>query len=447
MIVQVTDAVKNGEIVLPTIGYAVKAGIELTISDEDYYKNDIQIAIRKGFLVVSDAQGHGNSPFAKKIAVTNLTGRPLALDQISLLIGETSYISEKEYNSTNVQTAINAGMIEVAEPEEYQEDEEVEEVEEEPVSVKRKITAKDITALLDRAERETKVVSKPKNGPRKQISSLLVKPNQTVAKTSAKLTQKVASKIPVKTTNKHPLPKQPLSKKPQRKVVSTNEDEDQLTRLQRIASKIEVGGSVNRGARSRDEDPIDRLTRLAREIEEDQSENTHQLEDEDVDFIDRTEEEEEGEQEDTETMQQRIDEMRAQASGTRLSAWNPHTKKMMGRREASNKVAKLISPSPRPKRSVNEDGIMTGEVDFSDDGIRRAKKVVSAPTRKGAAKRPGLQPVGRRRGEPGSDDELDFIDAQDHDEIVFVDREQNRQRLQARPDILRRARANNVEID
>jgi hypothetical protein len=485
MIVRVTNACKNGEIVLPTIGYAVKAGVELTISDEDFYKNDIQIGIRKGFIVVSDAQGHGNSPFAKKIAVTNLTGRPLALDAISLLVGETSYISEREFNSTNVQTAINAKMIGIQrdeedpepepepvedDPEEYYEPEnDVEEHEEyeeedpepepEPVQQTRKpaargksVSAADVVRLMQASSKQQSPTSKPA----KRTAAAPARPQASKQpeqrKVVPKLLDKTAKKLDSKPAKKV-IGKAPIGKKPQRPFA--NAGEDKLERLQRIAPKMNIGGNVNRSSAGRYEDPIDRLTRLAQEIEEDQENGQEDYaQDEEVDFV--------GDQEDEQArydaeaeMQEQIEEARINAVGTRMSAWNPHSKRMMGRQEASNKVAKVISSRVKPPRVLSDDGIMTGDVDFSDEGIRTAKKVPSTSQRKGTSKREGLRPVGHRRPEPNAfddgDGDLDFVDSRDdRDDIVFVDRLHQNQRMQSRPDIISRrqarTRANNIEI-
>lgn len=155
MILRVTDKIKRGEIVFPTVGYAVKAGTPLVVGDEDYYASDIQHAIRAGFLVVEDKQEHDKSSHAKRILVRNISGRPLGLDNLSLLAGEEKFVSEKEIQSTNIRIAVDNGMIEIEKPEDESEPE-AEEKAEADKPVKKSKTSKKSSKKKSSKKKTTK---------------------------------------------------------------------------------------------------------------------------------------------------------------------------------------------------------------------------------------------------------------------------------------------------
>lgn len=356
MILRVTNAIKNGEMVLPTIGYAVKAGVKLTISDEKYYSNDIQAALRRGLIEVVDNQGHENSAFAKKILIRNISGKPLGLDNISLLVNEESYISESEYNSTNLQTAINSGMIEAEVPITKEEAEQIRRDEEEASRPR----------ILPR---EKKIVGKPA------------------------LRQK-----------KKPLP----AKKGKKTAANNTSPKTALTKTARPESTIE------------------RLKRIAAEVDP-----------EDAEFVDQEEEDLIMQAEEAQKIRDNIAYEKNHSSKTKMQAWNPHEKRMMDKSEASGKVCKIVSSQVVKKRTINDSGVMVGDVDFTDAGIKTAKKVVSA---KGQKAKSGIKPVGRVRSDSGDSDDGDsmILDTSEDSDISFVDREQKIERMLSRPDLIRR---------
>lgn len=340
MILRVTNAIKNGEMVLPTIGYAVKAGVQLTISDEKFYNNDIQAALRRGLVEIVNKEGHEDSEFAKKILIRNISGKPLGLDNISLLVNEESYISEKEYQSTNVQTAINTGMIEADLP------------------------------LRKEAKKAKSNTKASKENLKKQAKQ-------------------------EKTT--------PKAKPP--KIERQNVTESMLDRLKKIAAEV---------------DP------------------------EEADFVDQEEEDLIEQAEEAKRIKDSIAREKKNASATKMQSWNPHEGRMMDKAESSGKVCKVVSSQVVKKRTVNDDGVMVGDVDFTDQGVKTAKKVSS----KSNKAKSSIKPVGRARTESEDSDDSLILDTSEDTDISFVDREQKIERMLSRPDLIRRkSMRQNQEIE
>jgi hypothetical protein len=122
---KVTDKIKKGEIVLPTIGYAVKAGALLTLDKEKSRHSDIRFALTKGYLELTPGQEQEDD--SSQIKIRNVTRRPIVVGGIQLAANEIVGISKDELESTGVQTAKKAGLISVEEPETQPEKETVSE--------------------------------------------------------------------------------------------------------------------------------------------------------------------------------------------------------------------------------------------------------------------------------------------------------------------------------
>ena len=116
----------------------------------------------------------------------------------------------------------------------------------------------------------------------------------------------------------------------------------------------------------------------------------------------------------------------------------------MDKAESSGKVCKVVSSQVVKKRTVNDDGVMVGDVDFTDQGVKTAKKVSS----KSNKAKSSIKPVGRARTESEDSDDSLILDTSEDTDISFVDREQKIERMLSRPDLIRRkSMRQNQEIE
>lgn len=120
MNLRVTNKIKKGELVLPTIGYAVKSGALLTLDKEKFRKPDIRFAIIKGLIEVLPGQEEDNDD--NQIKIRNITKRLIIVNGITLSANEVVAISKDELESTVVQTAKSSGLISIEIPKNNLED-------------------------------------------------------------------------------------------------------------------------------------------------------------------------------------------------------------------------------------------------------------------------------------------------------------------------------------
>jgi len=313
MIIQVTDAVKKKEIVIPTIGYAVKAGAKLSISDEAFYNGDIQACLRKGLIVVLDAQGHQDSPNAKNIKITNVSGKPIGLDNISLLKNESTYVSRIELQSNNVRSAIIQGILLVKDPQKDDSDDTTET--KSAGTLKKKIKLG--------TSKKSQIVKKKQADPIIDLDN--IKPSKR------KSAQEIAKKLT--------------------KIDLTDEDESEETEN---SENEELTVSIDNEELDQDTDDDEGI---------------------DLDDID-------------------IDQRRDKKN--KMQAWDPYSKSLLNKEESTNRVAKVVNT--RPKRTLNNDGVMSGELDFTDKGVEEAELVVRKENKKSKVnKAKAVKPVGRKR--------------------------------------------------
>jgi hypothetical protein len=112
MILRVTKKIKHGSLSLPTVGYPMKAGAILTLKDSDYYSNDIQAAIRNGFLEIEEEPVHAEQQSYVKI--TNISGKRLSIDPNLLVPDEEMYLPlDESKTNNNLQSAARSGLIKI----------------------------------------------------------------------------------------------------------------------------------------------------------------------------------------------------------------------------------------------------------------------------------------------------------------------------------------------
>ena len=112
----VTNKAK-GEVIFPSINYPVKAGHAIYVTREQFYANDIQTGLRLGHLYIEDDEGD-NAKLEKRIEISNISGKPLGIGPVSLLVDESKFISEDESEHPFVKTAVAAGLVELIYPKE-----------------------------------------------------------------------------------------------------------------------------------------------------------------------------------------------------------------------------------------------------------------------------------------------------------------------------------------
>lgn len=116
MIIKTTDKIGNGEIMFPTIGYSVKKNFQLSIPEKDYYKQDIQDGVTRGWLEVVMAGVDEEGPSTDMIQILNLTGGPLSIGEITLMRGASTFVTRDIIETTTFKTAIEAGLLEATDP-------------------------------------------------------------------------------------------------------------------------------------------------------------------------------------------------------------------------------------------------------------------------------------------------------------------------------------------
>ena len=118
MIAKVTNKIGKGEIVFPTIGYPVKAGTKLSLTQVQFYASDIQSSLEQGLLeIVEDSFVEGLTP-RKRFKVTNVKKGPITLQEgLSFMQNEHKYLSEEDYASQGVQMGIRLGWLKYEEEE------------------------------------------------------------------------------------------------------------------------------------------------------------------------------------------------------------------------------------------------------------------------------------------------------------------------------------------
>lgn len=112
IVLKVTQKVGRGELTLPSIKGNLKAGAPINLTDDKFYSDDIQAALRNGFLSIEDGELlGGDNP--NKTEVVNISRRPLSIDEFSFLPGESVFLTEAQIGSRNMEVALSSGMIEV----------------------------------------------------------------------------------------------------------------------------------------------------------------------------------------------------------------------------------------------------------------------------------------------------------------------------------------------
>lgn len=108
--VKVTGKIKERELNLASIHGNLKAGANLTLPDETFYKSDIQAAIKKGYLEIKDDDLLETDD--TRIEIINVSGHPLAIDNISFAPGEVRIVTDIQFHSANIQSSIARGWVE-----------------------------------------------------------------------------------------------------------------------------------------------------------------------------------------------------------------------------------------------------------------------------------------------------------------------------------------------
>lgn len=108
-VVKATEKNGKGELSIATVGYPLKQGAMIVLGEEDFYKQDIQNAIARGFLSVE--QGEPNHP--SRIKIVNKSGAPISIGEISLEPNGFKLIPEELKHNPNIQDAINFGLISI----------------------------------------------------------------------------------------------------------------------------------------------------------------------------------------------------------------------------------------------------------------------------------------------------------------------------------------------
>ncbi len=120
MFIKGTDKIK-GVLELPTIGIQLSKGSMLPINDSDFWKHDVQTALRMGFIV---SAGNPQNPIVdaafKKdriVKCKNTHIRSITLESHSsdIKAGEYFYLKESSLNLGDIRAAVGKGIISVIE--------------------------------------------------------------------------------------------------------------------------------------------------------------------------------------------------------------------------------------------------------------------------------------------------------------------------------------------
>jgi len=112
IVVRVKQSLR-GELVLPTVGYAVKANCKLSLSRNQFYANDIQAALRSGMIEMEDDSAKEQWSPIRHFKVKNVSGKALTVaESLAFLVGEAKFLNETSYLDAGVQSALRAGWLE-----------------------------------------------------------------------------------------------------------------------------------------------------------------------------------------------------------------------------------------------------------------------------------------------------------------------------------------------
>ena len=112
MLIKGTDKIK-GVLDLPLCKFQLVANEERFISNDDYYKSDIQMAINLGMLIKKDDVCSNNSE--KLVRCKNVYHRPFSIPGYSdeIVVGQVFSVKESDLQHDAIRKAIAAKMIEV----------------------------------------------------------------------------------------------------------------------------------------------------------------------------------------------------------------------------------------------------------------------------------------------------------------------------------------------
>tara|TARA_Y100000310_G_scaffold333763_1_gene411981 strand:+ start:11694 stop:12647 length:954 start_codon:yes stop_codon:yes gene_type:complete len=110
MILKVADDFK-GELFLKTLGCSVTKGRTLHVSNDQFYADDIQLSLQKGWLEYEGDFPLNDITDLEKYHVRNLTDAPLTVPGVVFEPKEIKILTKVQLQNMDVQNAISAGLI------------------------------------------------------------------------------------------------------------------------------------------------------------------------------------------------------------------------------------------------------------------------------------------------------------------------------------------------
>jgi|TARA_Y100000034_G_scaffold134345_1_gene202512 hypothetical protein len=114
MIVKVSHDFR-GELQLATIGYPVKRDNIIHLKDSDFFTDDVQLAVQKGWLKVEGEFPINVSPNLEKHRIKNTSSAPVSAANVAFEGNESKLLTIEQIQHPHMQAAINAGLLKVIE--------------------------------------------------------------------------------------------------------------------------------------------------------------------------------------------------------------------------------------------------------------------------------------------------------------------------------------------
>ena len=335
MKVVVTEAVGNKEVVFKTVGYAIKQGTPIYLSQDQYYAHDIQAGLRNGILRLEEAQKENNTELEKKVQIKNISGKPLGIDDIDLLKDEIKYISYDMAESTNMQRAQSQNLIEITYPESS------EKTDDKPENTTKKKTSQKKTKSKTKKKTRKKSSRNKKSDSKKKTSN-----------TKKEEIQKQSEDIDLDNDESEEESEQPTQdpNEPQHRMMAWDAQEEKV--LDKDESSQRVGDQMNRTTNTLSSEPDDQVQ---------------------VGEVDFSEDSTETEESSTEPQDKSKFTRSTKKSSTKGSSTKKKSTKKASTKSTSSskKKDKGIKPVGKVKESANEEDIFVygneqNEVSFVD---------------------------------------------------------------------------------
>jgi len=114
MLIKGTSKIK-GALDLSGINQQLTSGMEVSVSDDQFYKHSIQSAIKMGFLTYRPGSFNIKLEGSKHIKLKNILERSITVNALEANIrpGETFTLTEEQVNQGDIRAALSKGMFKI----------------------------------------------------------------------------------------------------------------------------------------------------------------------------------------------------------------------------------------------------------------------------------------------------------------------------------------------